>query len=56
MVFTHGRGSSHPSVRSGHVAAGLRRAGLGTLLLDLLQPEAAGGRRNVRGAAGERFS
>jgi hypothetical protein len=39
VVFTYGRGSSHPSARSGHVAAGLRRAGLGTLLLDLPRPK-----------------
>ncbi|MET7814417.1 dienelactone hydrolase family protein [Streptomyces sp. NPDC005395] len=36
ILFAHGSGSSRLSPRNRAVAAGLRRAGLGTLLLDLL--------------------
>src|SRR5262249_6230884 len=36
VVFAHGSGSSRYSPRNRAVAASLRRAGLGTLLLDLL--------------------
>ena len=36
VVFAHGSGSSRYSVRNNAVAAFLRRAGLGTLLFDLL--------------------
>ena len=36
VVFAHGSGSSRHSPRNQHVAAALRDAGLGTLLLDLL--------------------
>lgn len=36
VVFAHGSGSSRFSPRNRHVAARLREAGLGTLLLDLL--------------------
>lgn len=38
VVFAHGSGSSRFSPRNNFVAAELRRAGLGTLLLDLLTP------------------
>src|ERR687894_1459061 len=47
MVFAHGSGSSRFSPRNRFVAEGLRRAGLGTLLLDLLRPEEAEERRKV---------
>lgn len=36
VLFAHGSGSSRLSVRNNHVAAFLRQAGLGTLLIDLL--------------------
>ncbi len=36
VVFAHGSGSSRLSTRNRRVAAGLREAGLGTLLFDLL--------------------
>jgi putative phosphoribosyl transferase len=39
VVFAHGSGSSRLSPRNQYVAAQLRAAGLGTLLLDLLTPE-----------------
>ncbi|GJF27990.1 putative phosphoribosyl transferase [Kitasatospora sp. NE20-6] len=39
VLFAHGSGSSRHSPRNRHVAGELRRAGLGTLLLDLLTPE-----------------
>ena len=39
VVFAHGSGSSRHSPRNRQVAARLRRAGLGTLLLDLLTEE-----------------
>jgi len=38
VVFSHGSGSGRRSPRNQYVAAELRRAGLGTLLLDLLTP------------------
>ena len=38
VVFSHGSGSGRHSPRNQYVAAELRRAGLGTLLLDLLTP------------------
>ena len=47
VVFAHGSGSGRFSPRNRHVAAGLRQAGLGTLLLDLLRPEEADDRRKV---------
>lgn len=47
VVFAHGSGSGRLSPRNNHVAAALRRAGLGTFLLDLLSPEEEGDRRNV---------
>ena len=39
VVFAHGSGSSRLSPRNEFVAAGLNRAGLGTLLVDLLTAE-----------------
>jgi len=39
VVFSHGSGSGRLSPRNQFVAAELRRAGLGTLLVDLLTPE-----------------
>jgi len=47
VLFAHGSGSSHKSVRNVRVAEGLRRRGLGTLLFDLLTPAEAEDRRNV---------
>ncbi|MFB7598481.1 phosphoribosyltransferase family protein [Streptomyces sp. NPDC056160] len=47
VVFAHGSGSGRHSPRNLHVAAGLNRAGLGTLLFDLLTEEEAGHRTNV---------
>ena len=39
VIFAHGSGSSRHSRRNRHVAEVLQRAGLATLLLDLLTPE-----------------
>lgn len=39
VVFAHGSGSSRHSPRNREVAKGLRRRGLGTLLMDLLTPD-----------------
>jgi dienelactone hydrolase len=39
VVFAHGSGSGRHSPRNRHVAAGLQRAGLATLLMDLLSDE-----------------
>jgi putative phosphoribosyl transferase len=39
VLFAHGSGSSQHSPRHRQVAAGLQRAGLATLLLDLLTGE-----------------
>jgi pimeloyl-ACP methyl ester carboxylesterase len=39
VVFAHGSGSSRFSSRNRYVAGELQRAGLGTLLMDLLTPE-----------------
>jgi putative phosphoribosyl transferase len=47
VVFAHGSGSGRLSPRNNHVAAGLRQAGLATLLLDLLRPEEEANRANV---------
>ena len=47
VVFVHGTGSSRHSPRNQFVAAGLNRAGLGTLLLDLLTPDEELSRANV---------
>jgi len=47
VLFAHGSGSSRFYPRNQHVASGLREAGLGTLLFDLLSEEESGDRRNV---------
>ncbi|MEE1753561.1 phosphoribosyltransferase [Streptomyces sp. SP18CS02] len=47
VVFAHGSGSSRHSPRNRSVAGFLNRAGLGTLLLDLLTPAEAADRANV---------
>lgn len=47
VIFAHGSGSGRLSPRNNEVAAGLHRAGLATLLLDLLHPEEERDRRNV---------
>lgn len=47
VIFAHGSGSGRHSPRNNYVAAGLRRAGLGTLLLDLLDPREEADRHNV---------
>ena len=47
IVFAHGSGSGRFSPRNNYVAAGLRQAGLATLLLDLLQPEEEADRAGV---------
>lgn len=47
VIFAHGSGSGRFSPRNNHVALALRRAGLATLLLDLLTPKEERDRRNV---------
>jgi len=47
IIFAHGSGSGRLSPRNNHVAAGLRQAGLATLLLDLLTPAEENVRENV---------
>jgi predicted phosphoribosyltransferase/dienelactone hydrolase len=47
VVFAHGSGSSRHSPRNQFVADGLRRAGLGTLLFDLLTEDEERDRANV---------
>ncbi|MFJ8851953.1 phosphoribosyltransferase family protein [Streptomyces sp. NPDC102437] len=47
VVFAHGSGSSRHSPRNRFVAAGLNRAGLATLLFDLLTEEEETDRANV---------
>ncbi|WP_040796562.1 phosphoribosyltransferase [Nocardia higoensis] len=47
VVFAHGSGSSRHSPRNRYVATVLERAGLGTLLFDLLTPEEELHRANV---------
>lgn len=47
VVFAHGSGSSRLSPRNQHVSHGLNKAGLATLLFDLLLPQEAEDRRNV---------
>ncbi|MFK0231766.1 phosphoribosyltransferase family protein [Streptomyces vinaceus] len=47
VVFAHGSGSSRRSPRNRRVAADLNRAGLGTLLFDLLTPAEEADRTNV---------
>lgn len=51
VIFAHGSGSSRHSPRNRFVAAVLHRAGLGTLLFDLLTHEEEIDRANVRAAA-----
>lgn len=47
VVFAHGSGSGRHSPRNRYVASVLQRAGLGTLLLDLLTPAEEVNRENV---------
>lgn len=47
VVFAHGSGSGRHSPRNRYVASVLQRAGLGTLLLDLLTPAEEANRENV---------
>ncbi|TDW92898.1 dienelactone hydrolase [Kribbella pratensis] len=47
VIFAHGSDSSRHSPRNKYVAQVLDRAGLGTLLFDLLSPDEARDRRNV---------
>ncbi|TXJ71824.1 phosphoribosyltransferase [Streptomyces lavendulae] len=47
VAFAHGSGSGRHSPRNRHVAEGLHRAGLGTLLFDLLTDAEAPDRDNV---------
>jgi pimeloyl-ACP methyl ester carboxylesterase len=47
VLFAHGSGSGRFSPRNNSVAAALRRAGLATLLFDLLTENEAADRRNV---------
>jgi dienelactone hydrolase len=47
VIFAHGSGSGRLSPRNNHVAAGLRAAGLATLLIDLLTPDEELDRANV---------
>lgn len=47
VIFAHGSGSGRLSPRNNHVANGLRRAGLATLLIDLLTPFEEQDRANV---------
>jgi putative phosphoribosyl transferase len=47
VIFAHGSGSGRHSPRNNYVAAGLRRSGLATLLIDLLNPSEEADRRNV---------
>ncbi len=47
VLFAHGSGSSRHSPRNRYVAAVLTKAGLGTLLFDLLTPDEEADRANV---------
>jgi putative phosphoribosyl transferase len=47
VVFAHGSGSGRFSPRNQHVAQVLQKAGLATLLIDLLEEEEAGDRANI---------
>ncbi len=47
VIFAHGSGSGRLSPRNNHVARGLRKAGLGTLLIDLLTTAEEQDRANV---------
>src|SRR5258705_12842724 len=47
VIFAHGSGSGRLSPRNQYVANSLQKAGLATLLLDLLQPVEEQNRENV---------
>lgn len=47
IIFAHGSGSGRHSPRNNYVAAGLRQAGLATLLIDLLRPDEEDNRAKV---------
>jgi pimeloyl-ACP methyl ester carboxylesterase len=47
VIFAHGSGSGRLSPRNNHVAAGLQKVGLATLLIDLLTEAEEGNRANV---------
>src|SRR3954470_12256423 len=47
VIFAHGSGSGRLSPRNNHVARALRKAGLATLLIDLLTPAEELDRENV---------
>lgn len=47
IIFAHGSGSSRNSPRNNYVAEALSKAGLASLLIDLLRPEEEADRRNV---------
>jgi len=47
VIFSHGSGSGRFSPRNNRVAEGLRKAGLATLLLDLLRPGEEADRANI---------
>jgi len=47
VLFAHGSGSGRHSPRNTYVAAKLRKAGIATLLLDLLMREEEADRANV---------
>ncbi|WP_292931819.1 dienelactone hydrolase family protein [Noviherbaspirillum sp.] len=47
IIFAHGSGSGRFSPRNNQVAEGLRRAGMATLLLDLLRPDEEDNRAKV---------
>jgi pimeloyl-ACP methyl ester carboxylesterase len=47
VIFAHGSGSGRLSPRNNHVAEGLQKAGLATLLIDLLSPIEERNRANV---------
>ena len=47
IVFAHGSGSGRLSPRNQYVARALQEAGLGTLLIDLLEEDEAGDRAKV---------
>ena len=47
VLFAHGSGSSRLSPRNTYVAKALQKAGIGTMLFDLLIEEEAANRENV---------
>jgi putative phosphoribosyl transferase len=47
VIFAHGSGSSRHSPRNSYVAGQLNRAGIGTLMFDLLSPDEERDRANV---------